>query len=201
MYWLIPSAAIRSSNTPNRKELWSAGWAREGLSGAVFALPGATPASARGKPQIEGVRARHRRRASQRQRSGRSLSLPAQARRRREVHRVVHTSRKTGDSMREPSSTVVEPGIGVPSTLAWALFFTFAATGLKMLTEGLTTDRDGLVIYGGLLMLLSFVFGQWPGLEKLRSKRGYRAMQWLVGLMGFVAMVRSLFLFGMAFAS
>lgn len=99
--------------------------------------------------------------------------------------------------MRESSSTAVEPGGVVSGPLAWALFFTFAATGLKMLTEGLTTDRDGLAICGGALMLLSFVFGQWPGLETLRSKRGYGAVQWCVGLIGFMAMVRSVFVFGM----
>lgn len=105
--------------------------------------------------------------------------------------------------MREPSSAVAEPGTGLPGTLAWALFFVFAATGLKMLTEGLTTDRDGLAIYGGALMLLSFVFGQWPGLAALRSrsKRGYVVLQWFVGLMGFVAMLRSVFVFGMGFMS
>lgn len=103
--------------------------------------------------------------------------------------------------MPEPTTKVAEPGIGLPGTLAWALFFVFAATGLKMLTEGLTTDRDGLAIYGGALMLMSFVFGQWPGLAALRSKRGYVVLQWLVGLMGFVAMLRSIFVFGMGFMS
>lgn len=103
--------------------------------------------------------------------------------------------------MRESSSTAVEPGGVASGTLAWALFFTFAATGLKMLTEGLTTDRDGLAIYGGALMLLSFVFGQWPGLEALRSKRGYAAAQWCVGVIGFAAMVRSVFVFGMGLMS
>lgn len=98
--------------------------------------------------------------------------------------------------MPESSSTAIEPGTVVSGPLAWALFFTFAATGLKMLTEGLTTDRDGLAIYGGALLLLSLVFGQWPGLEKLRSKRGYAAAQWCVGLIGFAAMVRSIFVFG-----
>lgn len=103
--------------------------------------------------------------------------------------------------MRESTTTVAEPGTGLPVTLAWALFFVFAATGLKMLTEGLTTDRDGLAIYGSALMLLSFVFGQWPGLAALRSKRGYIVLQWVVGLMGFVAMLRSIFAFGMGFMS
>ena len=103
--------------------------------------------------------------------------------------------------MRESSSTTLEPSAVVSGPLAWALFFTFAATGLKMLTEGLTSDRDGLAIYGGSLMLLSFVFGQWPGLEKLRSKRGYAAAQWCVGLIGFAAMVRSVFVFGMGLMS
>lgn len=103
--------------------------------------------------------------------------------------------------MPEPTTTVAEAGTGLPGTLAWALFFVFAATGLKMLTEGLTTDRDGLAIYGGALMLMSFVFGQWPGLAALRSKRGYVVLQWLVGLMGFVAMLRSIFVFGMGFMS
>jgi hypothetical protein len=103
--------------------------------------------------------------------------------------------------MREPSSATIEPGTGVSGTLGWALFFTFAATGLKMLTEGLTTDHDGLAIYGGALLLLSFAFGQWPVLARLRSKRGYGVLQWLVGLMGFIAMMRSLFVFGMEFAS
>lgn len=103
--------------------------------------------------------------------------------------------------MRESSSTAVEPGGIVSGTLAWALFFTFAATGLKMLTEGLTTGSDGLAICGGALMLLSFVFGQWPGLATLRSKRGYAAAQWCVGLIGFAAMVRSVFVFGMGLMS
>ena len=99
--------------------------------------------------------------------------------------------------MRESSSTAVESAGIVSGPLAWALFFTFAATGLKMLTEGLTSDRHGLAIYGGALLLLSFVFGQWPGLATLRSKRGYGAVQWCVGLIGFAAMVRSVFVFGM----
>ncbi len=99
--------------------------------------------------------------------------------------------------MRESPSTTLEPSAVVSGPLAWALFFTFAATGLKMLTEGLTSDRHGLAIYGGALLLLSFVFGQWPGLATLRSKRGYGAAQWCVGLIGFVAMVRSIFVFGM----
>lgn len=103
--------------------------------------------------------------------------------------------------MRESSSAVVEPGAAVSGPLAWALFFTFAATGVKMLTEGLTTGRDGLAICGGALLLLSFVFGQWPGLETLRSKRGYRTVQWLVALIGFVAMMRSIFVFGMGLTS
>lgn len=103
--------------------------------------------------------------------------------------------------MREPSSAIIEPGAGVSGTLGWALFFSFAATGLKMLTEGLTTDHHGLAVYGGALLLLSFVFGQWPALAKLRSKRGYGVLQWLVGLMGLIAMVRSLFVFGIEFAS
>jgi hypothetical protein len=103
--------------------------------------------------------------------------------------------------MRDSTSTAVEPGAIVSGNLAWALFFMFAATGLKMLTEGLTTDRDGLAIYGGALLLLSFVFGQWPGLAALRSKRGYGLLQWLVGLVGFAAMARSMFVFGMEFAS
>ena len=55
----------------------------------------------------------------------------------------------------------------------------------------------GLAICGGALMMLSFVFGQWPGLETLRSKRGYGAVQWCVGLLGFAAMLRSIFVFGM----
>ncbi|MFZ2754086.1 MAG: hypothetical protein WAZ48_11635 [Lysobacteraceae bacterium] len=67
---------------------------------------------------------------------------------------------------------------------------------------GLITDRDGLAIYDGVLLLLSFVFGQWPVVAKLRSKRvrskrGYGTLQWLVGWMGFMAMARSLFVFGM----
>jgi hypothetical protein len=99
--------------------------------------------------------------------------------------------------MRESSSTAIEPGAVVSGPLAWALFFTFAATGLKILTEGLTTGRDGLAVCGGALLLLSFVFGQWPGLERLRAKRGYRTLQWLVGLLGFAAMLRSIFVFGM----
>jgi hypothetical protein len=103
--------------------------------------------------------------------------------------------------MRESPATAVAPGGVVSGTLGWALFFTFAATGLKMLTEGLTTGRDGLAICGGALMLLSFVFGQWPGLAALRSKRGYGVLQWLVGLVGFAAMARSVFVFGMEFAS
>ncbi|NOT88295.1 MAG: hypothetical protein HOP03_08925 [Lysobacter sp.] len=103
--------------------------------------------------------------------------------------------------MRESSSTAIEPGVGFSGSLAWALFFAFAATGVKMLTEGLTTGRDGLAICGGALFLLSFVFGQWPGQANLRSKRGYRAAQWLVGLIGFAAMVRSVFVFGMSLTS
>ena len=65
----------------------------------------------------------------------------------------------------------------------------------------MTPTRMFMLVAPGALMLMSFVFGQWPGLAALRSKRGYVVLQWLVGLMGFVAMLRSIFVFGMGFMS